>query len=676
MKKFISGILILSLVMLSFNMPIDTKAATSASITVDSANGNHEDTIAVSVNISKNSNVQALGFQLEYDKDVLELVTATKGAVTASTQTIVNSSSLGKIVFSCVSSSSGITSAGSLLDLEFKIKSTAVYGNSTLHVDVTEASDGDFNVINMTVQDGIVTVNAPQLTPPDNLTVDQIYSNALVVSWDYVEEASGYNIYLDGSRVNDEMITVPGYTIVDLQALTTYQIQVTSINYTVESELSELIEVTTLATQYTVEFYDENNELIESINVEEGNSITPPTAPTKEGYIFDAWRIVSYDSDRGTAVNDFSAITSNMVLIASYVERTFTVNFVDWDGTVISTQVVTYGEAATAPDTPTRTGYNFVGWDTSFESVYENLTVTATYVEMECLHTNTEVQNAKESTCAETGYGGDVVCIDCGSTIATGAELELAEHKYHSVITEPTTSSQGYTTYICEVCGDSYVDSYTDYVDENDPQIVVESKKNVAGKTVTVDIAIKNNPGIASAMLTLDFDTSALTLVDVTDAGNLGIQCHKPELTSPYTLAWMNDTATEDFTFNGTIVTLTFEIAEDAEVGDYTIDLSYDYDNYDIWNVNVEKVKFAAVDGVITVIDTIIGDINGDGAVNTLDRMNLARYLANWEGYTAETIDLVAADVNGDGVINTLDRMALARHLANWSGYETLPCEI
>jgi len=67
------------------------------------------------------------------------------------------------------------------------------------------------------------------------------------------------------------------------------------------------------------------------------------------------------------------------------------------------------------------------------------------------------------------------------------------------------------------------------------------------------------------------------------------------------------------------------------------------------------------------------GDVNSDGIVDTIDRMVLNRYLANWDGYTADSINMKAADVNKDGVVDTLDRMALNRHLANWGGYETLP---
>ena len=60
------------------------------------------------------------------------------------------------------------------------------------------------------------------------------------------------------------------------------------------------------------------------------------------------------------------------------------------------------------------------------------------------------------------------------------------------------------------------------------------------------------------------------------------------------------------------------------------------------------------------------GDVNNDGVINTGDVTYLARYLAEWPGYTTTT---EAADVNDDGVINTGDVTYLARYLAEWPGY-------
>ena len=51
-------------------------------------------------------------------------------------------------------------------------------------------------------------------------------------------------------------------------------------------------------------------------------------------------------------------------------------------------------------------------------------------------------------------------CSDCGDTYTETIE-KIAEHNYDTVVTAPTCTERGYTTYTCE-CGDSYVDDYVD----------------------------------------------------------------------------------------------------------------------------------------------------------------------------------------------------------------------
>ncbi len=55
-----------------------------------------------------------------------------------------------------------------------------------------------------------------------------------------------------------------------------------------------------------------------------------------------------------------------------------------------------------------------------------------------------------EATCTE-----DQVCTVCGEV------LVAAKHTYEAVVTAPTCTEQGYTTYTC-ACGDTYVDNYVD----------------------------------------------------------------------------------------------------------------------------------------------------------------------------------------------------------------------
>ena len=58
---------------------------------------------------------------------------------------------------------------------------------------------------------------------------------------------------------------------------------------------------------------------------------------------------------------------------------TYTVTFKDHDGTVLKTETVEEGKAATAPTAPTREGYTFIGWDKAFANVTSDLVVTAKY---------------------------------------------------------------------------------------------------------------------------------------------------------------------------------------------------------------------------------------------------------------------------------------------------------
>ena len=292
----------------------------------------------------------------------------------------------------------------------------------------------------------------------------------------------------------------------------------------------------------------------------------------------------------------FTNVTANLVVTAQYSINTYTVTFKDWNGTVLKTQQVQYGGAATAPANPTRTGYTFTGWDKAFTNVTANLVVTAQYV-----------QNEPVST--------------------------------------PVPSDA--------------------------PQIVVESKTTSAGSTVAVNISIANNPGFVTMGIQVAYDSN-LTLLSVSDTGLIPGQMFSAEIENPQPLYWANPTATADCTVNGKIATLTFKVADNAEEGEYHIRVSYDYDNYDIYNQSGEAVQFATVNGTLTVTDVVYGDVNGDGRVNNLDGMVLMRHLAKWPSYPASMIS-PGADVNADGRINNLDGMILMRHLAKWPAYATLP---
>lgn len=58
----------------------------------------------------------------------------------------------------------------------------------------------------------------------------------------------------------------------------------------------------------------------------------------------------------------------------------FTVNFLDYDGSLLKEEKVEKGKNANPPEAPMRVGYSFGGWSCSFDNVSSNLNVMAEYI--------------------------------------------------------------------------------------------------------------------------------------------------------------------------------------------------------------------------------------------------------------------------------------------------------
>ncbi|MBQ7345770.1 MAG: hypothetical protein IJW45_06885, partial [Oscillospiraceae bacterium] len=84
-------------------------------------------------------------------------------------------------------------------------------------------------------------------------------------------------------------------------------------------------------------------------------------------------------------------------------------------------------------------------------------------------------------TCTAGGYT-TYTCTVCGDTYV-GDETDVVGHSYEAVVTAPTCTAGGYTTYTCTVCGDTYVGDETDVVGHSYEAVVTAPICTAGGYT-------------------------------------------------------------------------------------------------------------------------------------------------------------------------------------------------
>ena len=204
---------------------------------------------------------------------------------------------------------------------------------------------------------------------------------------------------------------------------------------------------------------------------------------------------------------------------------------------------------------------------------------------------------------------------------------------------------------------------------EDAPVVKVSTEKCLVGNTVDVVVSLSNNKGFANLGLEIEYDR-ALTLVSVTPNSTVGATFTMAQTLDvyPYNIGWNSILDTE---YNGDLVTLTFEVPEDTQPGEYFVDVNFyrgrDGNYIDGISVNYDEDEMPLglryENGSVNVYDYIPGDINGDEVVDNKDGTAMLRYLAGWD---LDEIVVDALDTDGDGTVTNKDGTRLLRYLAGW----------
>ena len=126
------------------------------------------------------------------------------------------------------------------------------------------------------------------------------------------------------------------------------------------------------------------------------------------------------------------------------------------------------------------------------------------------------------------------------------------------------------------------------------PMMTVGSISGAQGEKVELTVTLKNNPGISSAIMEIDYDITRLTLVDVTIGEKFSTGAY-----SNINLPYVTFVRSGDIVGDEVLLVLSFAINSKAKEGDAYVTVLYE--EGDITNYDEEDVNFEVVPGTVTV---------------------------------------------------------------------------
>ncbi len=99
-------------------------------------------------------------------------------------------------------------------------------------------------------------------------------------------------------------------------------------------------------------------------------------------------------------------------------------------------------------------GFTFYGYSDSTAQTYAS-EHELNFVAIDlCEHTETQIENAKDASCSEKGYTGDIICVNCKTVLEKGEEIPILNHSFVNYVSDNNASctKDGTKTAKCEYC--------------------------------------------------------------------------------------------------------------------------------------------------------------------------------------------------------------------------------
>lgn len=241
---------------------------------------------------------------------------------------------------------------------------------------------------------------------------------------------------------------------------------------------------------YTVAFnVNIEGETMESLSIKDGELITEPTAPTKEGYTFGGWYRDEACQYRWNFATD--KVTSNTTLYPKWTLNAYTVDFDLQDhGAHIDSQTINYNCKVTKPTDPTENGYTFGGWykekacENAWNFTENKVTANTTLYAKWTINSYAVTFNMKEHGAQidplSVNYGGKGTAptapTETGYTFGGWFKDEACEYKWDFATNTVTADTTLYAKWTADAVADNYTVTFNmkGHGSQIDSRVVIE----------------------------------------------------------------------------------------------------------------------------------------------------------------------------------------------------------